>query len=146
MGELQILPESLIKSIKIVGGPVLSEKIDTLQRAIKEIPELGYLLNTNPSNNFRKISYFPDREFKVRVIAIGDYFSQTALRPLHQFLFKILKRIPQDLTFNQGGFVDTIKDKKVFYSLDLSSATDRFPIEYIAKVLRGRFPYEYVKA
>jgi hypothetical protein len=140
------LPDSLIKSIKTVGGSILSEKIDTLKKAVEIIPELSQLINIDKTNNIRKISYFPDKELKVRVIAIGDYFSQTALRPLHLFLFRILRRIPQDMTFNQGRFKDNHKDHKIFYSLDLTSATDRFPIELIRKVLEGKFPKEYTDA
>lgn len=136
----------MISSIKTVGGKELTEKIDVLLRARSEVPELGMFVNMLPSNNIRKLSYFPDKELKVRVIAVGDYFSQTALRPLHQFLFRILKRIPQDMTFNQGKFKETINDNKLFYSLDLTAATDRFPIELIAKLLEGRFPESYVKA
>jgi hypothetical protein len=136
----------LISSIKTVGGKELTEKIDVLLRARLEVPELGSFINMLPSNNIRKLSYFPDKELKVRVIAVGDYFSQTALRPLHQFLFRILKRIPQDMTFNQGKFKETINNNKLFYSLDLTAATDRFPIELIAKLLEGRFPENYVKA
>jgi hypothetical protein len=135
-----------LKSIKIVGGPLLSEKIDLLLRGIKEIPELKFFLPLGKSEGLRKLSSFPDKELKVRVIAIGDYFSQTALRPLHNFLFRILKRINQDMTFDQNKFKETCLNHKVYYSLDLSSATDRFPIELIYKVLRGRFPLQYVDA
>lgn len=56
----------------------------------------------------RKIVAIPDMEGKSRVIAILDYWSQTALRPLHKFLFGILRRIPQDCTFNQGAFKDSV--------------------------------------
>jgi hypothetical protein len=38
---------------------------------------------------------------KVRVFAMVDYITQVIMSPLHQFLFKILKGIPQDGTFNQ---------------------------------------------
>lgn len=140
------LPDTLIESIKIVGGPLLTEKINTLKEAVVKIPELSYLINITKSNNIRKISYFPDRELKVRIIAVGDYFSQTALRPLHQYLFRILKRLPQDMTFHQGEFKSSYKIHNKFYSLDLTAATDRFPIELIRKVLEGRFPKEYTNA
>jgi len=45
----------------------------------------------------RKLSYFADKETKMRVIAVGDYYSQTALRPLHSYLFRALKKIPPRL-------------------------------------------------
>lgn len=96
-----------------------------------------------------KISFFADRETKVRVIAIGDYWTQTCLKPLHDYLYKFLKMIPQDRTYNQGSLAqlhrtDGIED--YFSSADLTAATDRFPIHLIAKVLEGRFPKYYVNA
>jgi len=94
----------------------------------------------------RKLSYFADKEGKVRVIAILDYFSQTVLRPLHLYLFKVLKKIPQDCTFDQGSFRDKVKDWDYFCSVDLSSATDRFPVSLIADVLRGHLPQDYVES
>lgn len=39
---------------------------------------------------------------KVRVFAMVDYITQVIMSPLHEFLFKILKSIPQDGTFNQS--------------------------------------------
>jgi len=89
---------------------------------------------------FRKLSYFPDKEGKTRVIAIGDYFSQAVLRGLHRYLFRVLKKIPQDCTFNQGGFKDALKGAEYYYSVDLTAATDRFPIKVISAVLRGHLP------
>jgi len=87
-------------------------------------------------------------EGKTRVIAILDYWSQNALYPLHSFLFRILRKIPQDMTFNQGTAADTVKSwgNVKLFSIDLTTATDRFPIDLIASVLRGKFPESYVLA
>jgi hypothetical protein len=57
---------------------------------------------------FRRIVYFADKEGKTRVVALGDYFSQAALKRLHSYLFKVLRKIPQDMTFNQGAFVEKV--------------------------------------
>jgi len=77
-----------------------------------------------------------------------DYFSQTALRPLHQYLFALLKVIPSDVTFNQGSFLDIVREWKpgIWYSVDLSKATDRFPIKLISLVLRGHFSSSFVES
>lgn len=87
---------------------------------------------------YRKVSAIADKEGKSRVVACLDYWSQTALRPLHDYLFKILRRIPQDCTFDQGSFTEKLGSGKVgerFYSFDLTAATDRFPISLIQEVL-----------
>lgn len=71
------------------------------------------------------------------------------LRPLHLWIFsKVLTRIPQDCTFAQGTFKDKLLSKPIdkLYSIDLTAATDRFPIELISKVLEGRFPRWWVSA
>jgi len=48
------------------------------------------------------------------------------------------------MTFNQGAFRDRVRgwDDPTFFSVDLTAATDRFPIDVICKVLGGRFPEE----
>jgi hypothetical protein len=59
----------------------------------------------------------------------------------------VLKRIPQDCTFEQGKLLEKIsryKGKK--FSYDLSAATDRFPIIFIGHILEGIFPKVYVDA
>jgi len=57
-----------------------------------------------------------------------------------------LKKIPQDCTFNQGQGIERLKDKNWFSSIDLSNATDRFPIDLIAQLLQSKLPDEYVQA
>lgn len=49
----------------------------------------------------RRLSAIADYEGKTRMIAIGDYLSQLYLKPIHQRLMKILRKIPGDLTFRQ---------------------------------------------
>jgi hypothetical protein len=84
-------------------------------------------------------------EGKKRIVAELDYFSQAALRPLHFWIFDILKKIPQDRTFSQWGFVKTFDNLDTdIYSVDLTAATDRFPIRIIQEVLNGVLPPEYV--
>lgn len=96
----------------------------------------------------RKLVGIQDLEGKTRVIAILDYWSQTALQPLHDFNFLILKMIPQDMTFHQGAFVDVVKrwGDTTLYSIDLTNATDRFPIVLIGSVLEGWFSRDFVRA
>lgn len=95
---------------------------------------------------YRKLTAFADKEGKTRVIAILDFFSQTVLKPLHLYLFNFLRKIDQDCTFDQNSFKNKISGWDIFYSVDLKSATDRFPITLISKVLKGRLPESYVNA
>jgi len=83
------------------------------------------------SHHLRRIAIKEDKEYKSRPFAIFEYISQAALTPLHETIFRVLKDIPQDATFDQNkGFRDILYGGYKFYaSFDLSSATDRFPLE-----------------
>lgn len=144
--ELFNLPETLIHSIKVVGGQEISERIDTIFNGIKLIPT--WLLP--PSKHlFRKLEAFPDKELKMRIIAVGDYWSQTVLKPLHHYLFRVLKKIPQDCTFDQGKsklLLLNKLDNHSYHSIDLTAATDRMPIDLIIQVLSGILPQDYLSS
>jgi hypothetical protein len=78
-----------------------------------------------------------DPELKMRIIAMVDYQSQFVLKPIHEGLLDLLSSIPNDRTFTQDPFHDWSKceNGENFYSLDLSAATDRFPIKLQKKLL-----------
>lgn len=50
---------------------------------------------------FGKISIVKDPELKLRPIAMLDYYSQLVLKKVHNEIFALLRRIPQDRTFTQ---------------------------------------------
>lgn len=145
--DLYGLPESLVASIKKIGGPKLTSVIERLEHPGARLL-LGKIFEIKPGKefSFRRLASFPDKETKMRTVAILDYMSQTALIPFHKYLFRVLKKIPQDFTFCQSSFWERIKDQPVYYSIDLSAATDRFPIELIRSVLEAKLPSEYVAA
>jgi len=120
------------------------------QKNTSLLDDLVSLFNLKPRKAkegiIRKISYFADKEGKTRVIAIGDYFSQTVLKPLHTYLYNALKKIPQDCTFDQGRFKERMKGCEIYYSADLSAATDRFPIVLIKLLLAALLPVKYADA
>jgi len=74
---------------------------------------------------------------KVRVFAMLDFWSQSALRGVHEFLLKLLGSLNRgevrlDGTFDQGEtfqyLLKGVSRGRKFYSFDLSAATDRFPV------------------
>lgn len=88
-----------------------------------------------------KLAFKKEAGGKLRVFAMVDGWTQSLLKPLHQFLFEVLKQIPNDSTFNQvrgktrlTTLVKSFKLTKI-YSFDLSSATDRLPIDLQAVIL-----------
>jgi hypothetical protein len=138
--ELTLVPQELLESIILVGGPKLGKVIAALKAPIAGTPfsvvDVWSKLYPAKTKSLRRISYFSDKEGKTRVIAILDYWSQTCLRPLHDTLNGILRRIPQDCTFNQNRFLACLPPKGPYYSIDLSNATDRMPLALQLKVVR----------
>jgi hypothetical protein len=74
---------------------------------------------------------------KVRIFAVTDVWTQSVLHPLHEALFALLRKIPQDGTFDQLKPLQVLIDKghKDFWSYDLSAATDRLPIAFQTQIL-----------
>jgi hypothetical protein len=87
------------------------------------------------SGHCGKLSIVKDPELKLRVIAMVDYNSQVLLKPIHENLLNLLKRFESDRTFTQDPFHNWKKDYNHFHSLDLSAATDRFPIHLQEKLI-----------
>lgn len=141
--DILLLPEKLKESIMIMGGLKLIKFMNTCVEHLELFRLPG---EYSVKGGIRKLSYFPDKEGKTRVIAVADYFSQTVLKGLHNYLFKVLKKIPQDCTFDQNKFKESALKWPIVYSADLSSATDRFPVILIARVLKAHLPESYVNA
>jgi hypothetical protein len=74
---------------------------------------------------------------KVRVVAICDYFTQVGLKPLHEYIFKLLKYNTNDATFGQQEAVDKFaaQGHKEIFSYDLKAATDLIPVQLYTEVL-----------
>lgn len=76
---------------------------------------------------------FKDEPGKVRVFAMVDIVTQWIMKPLHDYLFSLLKTINQDATFNQEKGIELLqhmlKVRPVSFSFDLSAATDRLPLK-----------------
>lgn len=80
---------------------------------------------------------------KARVFAITDAITQSVMKPLHEFLFSLLAKMPMDGTFDQSAPLDRLVRLKHegelgdhnFHSYDLSAATDRLPIRLQTDIL-----------
>jgi len=116
---------SSFKTLSLYFNSSLAEKLDEEIEIVKDlcpvkVPILG------------KLSLKAEAAGKVRVFAIVDVWTQSVLEPLHEYIYSVLRNIPQDGTFNQSRPLDILRrrlkeDTKV-YSFDLSAATDRLPI------------------
>lgn len=88
----------MINFLGVVGGSALAFYMT-------EMKDLSYLFLKQQEVKevkLRKLSIVKDTEGKSRIIAIGDYWSQTALKPLHDLLMRILKKLSSDMTYGQS--------------------------------------------
>lgn len=78
-----------------------------------------------------KLSQFSEKAGKTRTIAVVDYYSQRALKPLHDALMHMLKQLPSDGTHshnNVGNYVKEATSKKLdIVTSDMTAFTDLFP-------------------
>jgi hypothetical protein len=75
---------------------------------------------------------------KVRIVAITDWWTQCLLHPLHSCVFKELRSLFTDCTFDQTGGLNRVREiarGRPAFSYDLSSATDRIPIALQEQIL-----------
>jgi hypothetical protein len=142
--DLGYLPEWLKEDLQHIGGDKFRRALAMAEKFADYYPALNSwfssksLLPDVPRTKFiRRIAIKADSEAKSRPFAILDYWSQAALTPLHDSLYDILRNLPQDCTFDQQKGVNGMRkfSKSKIYSLDLKSATDRFPIEIQKRVL-----------
>lgn len=86
-----------------------------------------------------KIHLLSEAGLKVRAVAVPNAAVQVAFEPLHEALSKVLKEIPQDCTFDQRSGAlwaqSQLKEGRTVHAVDLSSATDRFPLHFQVGVL-----------
>jgi hypothetical protein len=77
-----------------------------------------------------KLGYKIEPAGKIRVFAMVDSLTQCIMKPLHDLLFSLLRKLETDGTFNQIRPAQRLINLgyKSFWSLDLSAATDRFPL------------------
>ncbi|QUP79244.1 RNA-dependent RNA polymerase [Botryosphaeria dothidea mitovirus 2] len=86
-----------------------------------------------------KLSFIYDPECKLRIVAIVDYYTQLFLKPIHEKIMKKLQNFPQDRTYSQDPFNKWAEDQNRYWSIDLSSATDRFPISLQRRLITLMF-------
>lgn len=86
-----------------------------------------------------RLSVVYDQAGKARIVAMANWWVQLVLRPLHKSLFRALKNLPTDGTFDQAAPLERVmklpQEGHKFSCFDLSAATDRLPIDLQVQVL-----------
>lgn len=95
-----------------------------------------------PTFRLGKLALKHEPAGKMRVFAMVDPFTQWALYPLHKVILYLIRKYPMDGTFDQTKPLKHMVSSKQLYSLDLSSATDRLPINLQVKLISKMFRNE----
>lgn len=97
-----------------------------------------------------KIVFLNEKSGKLRLIAQGDYLSQSVLKPIHDSLMRVLGAIPNDFVMDQASGKEVAREftqNGYCVSFDLSSATDTLSVKaqsyLIDLVLPGRLGYDW---
>jgi hypothetical protein len=143
--DASLLSEEQISHLQTLGGEAIVSTIATIRQL--SVPTWLSLVGLKrPKGFLGRLSLIKDKEAKCRIIAILDYWTQSALLPLHKALMGHLKTLVSDCTFNQGSFAAKLPVVGPYYSMDLSAATDRLPVEIQEKVLAEMISTEYAAA
>ena len=98
------------------------------------------LFKTIPYGTVGRIGLIQEPGYKLRAVANPSRVYQCALQPLGDYLYNILRDLPWDCTFNQMKPSETIKahlsSYKTIHSVDLTGATDYFPLDFQLKILK----------
>lgn len=95
------------------------------------------------ATNVGKIGLIQEPGFKLRAVANPARVYQAALKPLGDALYSKLAMLPWDCTHDQyRPFIviqKQLKENKICHAIDLSNATDRFPLSLQMTVLNCLF-------
>jgi hypothetical protein len=164
-GGLKALPSSLIKSDLVMSnkagpnGPATASAMadlnalradsklyaavgQLLQLTLSELP-IGQYKSTGSSLVHSKIVALSDKYGKTRIVAIGDWFSNTALSGINRSFMLGLSRMTTDCTYRQSSTPKLIKCLGGdLYSTDLTAFTDRFPRKWQVAVVAAKYGQE----
>jgi hypothetical protein len=144
--DLTLLTADTVNNLHVLGGRLLLQYMNDIESLVdseKWIAKFSKNLLIKQNNILRKLSLVQDPEAKCRIIGILDYWSQTSLKPLHDKLIHALTRFKADCTLDQGHFTTSLPSVGPYYSLDLTKATDAFPLEFQRYTLECLVDKEY---
>lgn len=132
--DLAVMPKELVDSII----KLLKLSDDSEDYIGMMIPRIVKALPKEVVGHHSRLAVKREKGGKDRVFAMVDYWTQLALEPLHHGLGDILRTMSEDCTFDQSKGVSRIKQwttTSKAISIDLSSASDRFPMILQKKIL-----------
>jgi len=100
------------------------------------------LSERNPNKQYSdmtgRLHFLQEGGGKTRVICIPDIWTQTVLKPIHDYLMDVLKWFPCDGTYSHSNLAKRVRKFTKTGPLncyDLRAATDRMPVDLQVKVM-----------
>lgn len=107
----------------------------------------GFQTSEGTKGPIGRLAFKEEAAGKLRVFAMVDVLTQSLLKPLHQKLFDLFRRFPNDGTHDQEkafSYAQTLAHKyQASFGFDLSSATDRLPISSQTEILSALFGSDF---
>jgi hypothetical protein len=147
------VPSAHLDAVGLRKQPQLLAALRKLMSIIESPLRLSLeaCLEQTPDGNYStgRLAFLPEKGGKTRIIAIVDFWSQQTLKPFHEQLLTLLASQDTDCTFDQNaGFTRAriLSQGKPVFSFDLSSATDRFPLDLQVVVMTRLYGPEVAQA
>jgi hypothetical protein len=138
-----IKDESLLKSIvklnNLLGNPWINRMMEA--NVLDNYEDIDAIHS--------RLGFSPEGGGKTRIFAIGDYWSQFTLRPIHDTLMGILRKLETDGTYDQEKAFSRILSKSKgqrTYCFDLSGASDRIPLQVQTIMMSALFGSDVAEA
>jgi hypothetical protein len=143
MGSIKNEPKALVEDFKTSaiwdllddpdGQYVLSHVLDDLYPMLFKVNE------TVVDSRIGKIGVIQEKGAKARFVAIPRLTVQLGSLPLGDMLYRILRRVPWDCTYDQESGAAWCQDRLAegckCFSVDLSDASNYFPLKLILRVI-----------
>lgn len=124
-------------NIKEFSKIVMNDGLSVLMNDFEvENPTVTHYKGKEPIHS--KISLKKESWGRVRPFAILDFFTQSSMSGLHDYLFKFLGSLVEDGTFDQDRVSSIVQGWSITdkpESADLSAATDSIPVEIQAEIM-----------
>lgn len=118
-----------------------NEDLDHYERTLGPVfSQVGSAFDGHPLHMGRLVDSL-EGAGKRRLFVIGNYVKQRLLYPVHQWAMKVLSSIPTDGTYHQLAPIDKLVSRSHHWvrSIDLSAATDRWPVSIIHDLMSCMF-------
>lgn len=130
------LSASVKTFLQATGSHSFYDRMLSVQREVGNLSGLSVkrdnLVDDSGAAPIGQLSFKKEAAGKLRVFAMVDIWTQSMMRPLHDSLFSILGKLPNDGTMDQeAAFARAqvkARENGCCYGYDLSAATDRLPI------------------